>query len=193
MQTFLLLVALVAARLGTWGSFVGTVKAEWLDDGRRMRLLDNFAYVDPARQTWNAPAGSEIDGASIPKVFWSFIGGPFEGKYRNASVVHDVACDQKSRPWRDVHRMFYNASRLGGVGSVSAKVMYFAVYHWGPRWGASRAARLVTSEDDFLRGRTYISEHPEITLDQIDELTSQFLQQRVPKVPPAVRLAPTDR
>ena len=34
------------------------------------------------------------------------------------------------------HRMFYNASRCGGVGEVRAKVMYAAVFHFGPRWQA---------------------------------------------------------
>ena len=52
-----------------------------------MTLLDDFGYVDPGKITWKAPKGHKIDGASIPPVFWSFIGGPFEGKYRNASVV----------------------------------------------------------------------------------------------------------
>jgi hypothetical protein len=158
-----------------------------------MKLLSDFAYIDPGKGRWSAPTGSEVDGASIPQVFWSFIGGPFEGKYRNASVVHDVACDQRAKPWKDVHKMFYNASRRGGVGLVSAKVMYFAVYHWGPRWPETRAARLVTTDADFLRGREYIDSHPNITLTQIDELTSRFLQQQVPEVPPAVRIAPSER
>lgn len=35
-------------------------------------------------------------------LFWSFIGGPFEGKYRNASVVHDFLCKVQKRPWRSV-------------------------------------------------------------------------------------------
>ena len=80
------------------------------------------------------PAGSVVDGASIPQVFWSLVGGPFEGEYRNASVVHDVACDRKSEPWEAVHLMFYNACRCGGVGEKKAKLLYWAVYLGGPRW-----------------------------------------------------------
>lgn len=63
------------------------------------------------------------------------IGGPFEGPYSNASVVHDVACDQRQRPWRDVHLAFYTAMLAAKVDSVNAKVMYGAVYQFGPRWG----------------------------------------------------------
>jgi hypothetical protein len=75
-----------------WGSYPdGNVKAEWLPDGRSMKLLETFRYVDANGVAWAAPKDSVVDGASIPQEFWTFIGGPFEGKYRNASVCHDVA------------------------------------------------------------------------------------------------------
>src|ERR1700726_2785951 len=160
---------------GRWGYFVGTVQTEWHDDGRTMHLLDNFAYVDNAGSTWTAPKQLKIDGASIPPVFWSFIGGPFEGKYRNASVVHDYECDVKQRPWRAVHRMFYNASRCGGVQEVKAKVMYAAVYHFGPRWGAAKSLRPFRTNEDFLRIRDYIRSKPTVSLEQIENLNQTML------------------
>lgn len=121
-------------RAGEYGEYIGSVKVEWQDDGRKMKLLEDFKYVDPQRIEWNAPAGWIVDGASIPQFAWSIIGGPFEGKYRNASVIHDVACDKKERPWEAVHQAFYNAMRASEVGKTKAKVMYAAVYHFGPRW-----------------------------------------------------------
>jgi len=117
-----------------YGRYIGTVKAEWLGDGRTMRLLETFTYIDPKGLAWIAPAGSEVDGASIPRVAWSVIGGPFEGKYRNASVIHDVACVQKIRPWESVHETFYFAMLASKVDPVKAKIMYAAVYNFGPRW-----------------------------------------------------------
>jgi hypothetical protein len=117
-----------------WGAFEGRVLAAWHDDGRTMTLLDPFAYLDPAGAKWLAPQGSEVNGASIPRAFWSVIGGPFAGRFRNASVVHDVACVERTAEWRDVHWMFYEACRCGGVGVAKAKVMYYAVFHFGPRW-----------------------------------------------------------
>jgi len=117
-----------------WGHFDGRVVAAWHDDGRDMTLVEPFAYVDAAAARWDAPAGAVVNGASIPRPFWSVIGGPFEGRFRNASVVHDVACVERSRPWRQVHRMFYEACRCGRVNVVKAKTMYYAVYHFGPRW-----------------------------------------------------------
>jgi hypothetical protein len=83
---------------------------------------------------WIAPKGSIIDGASIPKPFWSVVGGPLDGAYRNASVLHDIACKDKKRPWEDVHLMFYQAMRCSDVPVAKAKMMYWAVYHFGPRW-----------------------------------------------------------
>jgi hypothetical protein len=67
-------------------------------------------------------------------VLWSLIGGPFEGKYRNGSVVHDYYCDVRSANWRSVHKMFYRAMLVSGVSVRRAKVMYAAVYFAGPRW-----------------------------------------------------------
>ena len=117
-----------------WGSFTGTPKVELLDDGRQLRLLEDFAYIDPRGKLWAAPKNSQVDGASIPQVFWSLTGGPLEGEFRNASIVHDVGCVRMSEPWEDVHFMFYEACRCGGLPENKAKIMYAAVYHFGPRW-----------------------------------------------------------
>jgi hypothetical protein len=126
-----------------WGWFEGDVVARWGNDGRLMTLVEPFAYVDSRQTRWEAAAGAVIDGASIPRAFWSVIGSPFAGEFRNASVVHDVACEERNRPWRAVHRMFYEACRLGGVGAVKAKTMYYAVFHFGPRWRVEVRTTLV--------------------------------------------------
>src|SRR5262249_6815699 len=84
-----------------FGAFQGAVTTRWLDDGRRMELLEDFVYVDPSGVRWNAPRTSKIDGASIPAPLWTFVGSPFTGCYRRASVVHDVGCHQRMKPWQD--------------------------------------------------------------------------------------------
>jgi Protein of unknown function (DUF1353) len=117
-----------------FGRFDGQVIAAWDDDGRFMTLNDKFTYIDASNKAWLAPAGAHVNGASIPEAFWSIIGGPFEGQYRNASVVHDVYCETMSEPWEAVHEMFYQACRCGGVEEPKAKMLYWAVYHFGPRW-----------------------------------------------------------
>lgn len=97
----------------SFGHFAGEVVGVWSPNGRDMTLREDFTYVDPRQKRWEAPSGSVVNGASIPRVFWSTIGGPFEGRYRNASVVHDAACVEMQEPWEDVHRMFYEACRYG--------------------------------------------------------------------------------
>lgn len=116
------------------GSYKGRVSATWCNDGRRMELLEEVQYTSPSGKIWIAPQGAIINGASIPPPAWPIIGGPFEGKYRAASVLHDVACQQRAEPFKDVHRMFYEAMLCSGVSERKAKVMYWAVYNFGPKW-----------------------------------------------------------
>lgn len=117
-----------------WGYYSGPVDTRWDADGRTMTLLSELRYTDPRGIRWVAPAGSKIDGASIPRPLWSFMGGPFEGRYRNASVLHDVAYDLHSRPWQDADRMFYHAMRCIGVGAIEAKTMYYSLVRFGRHW-----------------------------------------------------------
>jgi hypothetical protein len=121
---------------GGWGKFTGPFNVELLEDGRKLRLLNDMTYTDPAGVAWLAPAGWVVDGATIPKEFWSSIGGPLEGQYRNASIFHDVACDKRERRWDEAAVMFYNAMRCGGVKERKAKLMFAAVYMYGPHWPA---------------------------------------------------------
>jgi len=183
------LLGLLALSVGCWhgefGHFKGEVKTQWLPDGRTMRLLADFAYIDPDNLEWDANTGSQIDGASIPQIFWSLIGGPFEGQYRNASIVHDVACQQKNRDWHAVHTMFYNACRCGGVNELEAKILFSAVYHFGPRWGADQEPdTAMSSEDDLERLQLMIATDPGIATKEIEKQTPRMLMQRVPHLPP---------
>jgi hypothetical protein len=131
-----------------FGTYIGRVVATWNDDGRSMTLLEPFAHVDPNGVRWDAPAGTRIDGASIPRFAWSIVGGPFEGKYRASSVVHDVACNQRSRDWQDVHLMFHRGMLASGVDARIALIMYAAVYHFGPRWPREIVASIKATSTD---------------------------------------------
>ena len=116
------------------GRFKGSVVARWDEDGRSMTLIEPFEYIDPSDLRWPVPAGTVVDGASIPRAFWTIIGGPFEGRYRNASVVHDFYCQIRNRPYSAVHRMFYNAMVTSGLADKTSWLMYKAVEQFGPRW-----------------------------------------------------------
>lgn len=115
--------------------FDNTVKVEWLEhEPRAMKLLETVIFADILLRDWVAPAGSVIDGASIPRFAWRVVGSPFVGKYRRASVIHDVYCVTKDRPWQEVHMCFHRMMLADGVPKFKAWLMFKAVYHFGPRW-----------------------------------------------------------
>jgi hypothetical protein len=134
-----------------WGHYSGYVEARWENDGRNMTLLSELRYTDPDGVVWIAPAGSQVDGASIPRSLWSIMGGPFEGRYRNASVLHDVAYDQHNKPWQVCDRMFYNAMRCSGVSAVNAGTMYYALRKFGHHWKAPKAEPVKVGEEIVAR------------------------------------------
>jgi hypothetical protein len=125
-----------------FGRFVGPLETQWLDDGEHMRLSHAFTYVDPRGVKWPVKKGATINGASIPRYLWVVIGSPFTGLYRNASVPHDWYCDLRSRPWKQVHRMFYEAMMAAGTDANQAKAMYYGVYLGGPRWDEQAQANV---------------------------------------------------
>lgn len=174
------------------GNFPERPQTEWLDDGRRMVLLRDFVFVEPDGTKWVAKAAHKppkdgdlvIDGASIPPVFWSVIGGPYEGLYRNASIVHDAECvSPYKHRWQDVHRMLYRASLAGGTSNLTAKLIFAAVWHFGPRWqwkDESYSPRAMERVGDALRLVAYIVKNPDISLPDIEALSSEALASKLP-------------
>lgn len=173
-----------------FGTFDAPVRAEWGEDGREMLLLREAVFRDkPQSIIWTAPRGARIDGASVPRVFWSLLTGPYEGLHRDASVNHDYECCVKSRPWREVHRMYYDAMRARGESAARAKLMYFAVYMFGPRWPAKgeesaflaqqATRRQGFTEGDAARAKALFERADDMSLDDIERLTPQSLRARV--------------
>jgi hypothetical protein len=181
----------LSAEPATFGSFPEPPQTQWLEDGRRMILLRDFVFIDANKEKWIAPAAHRppiegdftTDGASIPPVFWSLIGGPFEGKYRNAAIVHDAECTSPYKhKWQDVHRMFYRAFRAGGTDELTAKLMFAAVWHFGPRWqitGEGYVPRTLEREGDAKKLVAYIVRHPDISLGDIEGLSSDALSSKM--------------
>jgi hypothetical protein len=116
------------------GRFSGELVLRALPDGRTMELMQPFAYTDSRGVSWPVPARTRVDGASIPSVFWSIIGAPYTGKYREASIIHDHYCATRSRHWKAVHKVLLDGMLARGVDKVHAQLMYIAVYRFGPRW-----------------------------------------------------------
>jgi hypothetical protein len=124
-----------------FGDFLDQLKGVFLPEAKprpRFKLDTDFRFKDPNGLLWFAPAGTEVDGASIPQFFWSIIGGPFEGPYISASVIHDHYCRTKERTAHDTHRNFYYGMRAANVEDWRAKLMHWAVATFGPSWKLER-------------------------------------------------------
>lgn len=97
---------------------------------RNMVLEEDFYFVDGKGRKWEAPKGSLINGATIPRALWSTIGAPYSGPYRRASVIHDVAVGELTNPEatdeekKAADRMFYSACRYDGCSRRLAAILY---------------------------------------------------------------------
>lgn len=140
----------------TKGFFTDSVKSEWIvskirkkdlpwfkritrrwvdwSEDREMKILQDFSFIDSNSVAWVCKAGSIVDGASIPRLFWKIIGPPLVGSYRRASVIHDVYCKSKARKASETHKVFYEMMLADGVPVNKAKLMYLAVKLAGPKW-----------------------------------------------------------
>lgn len=116
-------------------SFSGDFEFAWLDtpdgDHRDMRVLRTIKFTDTSGKIWTVPANSIVNGASIPRILWTFAGSPYVGKYRRASVVHDHYCDIRTELQSNVHLMFKEAMLADGASWWEANSKYGAVVFAG--------------------------------------------------------------
>jgi hypothetical protein len=120
-----------------------------LDDGRNWQVLEDFYYdtdvvLTPARSKdrlwpqgvegwahgWRVivPKGFVTDFASIPRPLWAIVGGPADGKYRKAAVVHDFLYRTKglaTRPQAD--SVLLEAMKVSGCGWWERSIIYSGV------------------------------------------------------------------
>lgn len=194
--------ASLSARCQNFGHFLDEVVAKWDDDGRTMVLLGDVRFAAPDGEIWTAKKGAKIDGASIPRPFWSMIGGPFEGRFRDASVIHDYYCDHHLKTWQATAMVFYEGMRAKGVSESKALTMYYAVYAFGPHWQTVVSHRVssgtshgVTVQTVATVERTSI-ENVEVAKQQVDmakSLEERLARGEVLSLKDIERIADDDR
>ncbi len=182
--------------------FEGTPVVEFLPDGRNVELKSELTFYDSREVRWSVPSGAVVDGASIPRVFWSIIGSPLTGRYRDASVIHDWYCDRRTRTWEETHWAFYEAMLVSGVAAAQAKVMYFGVRWGGPRW-EERVIRNTTLEvGDQYRFDSYVetvrAESPNTPVSEeeqalVAKAVVKFIEQEDPPIEQLEALAERER
>ncbi|MGC3872190.1 DUF1353 domain-containing protein [Halomonas sp. GXIMD04776] len=170
-----------------YGEFVGEVVTTWLVEpesrDRLMRLEADFVYRDPQGREWLAPKGRTVNGASIPSFLWGPVfGSPYMGNFRRASVVHDIAEEDRECSSRDVHRMFFYAMRCDDTEPWLASVIYAAVRVFGEKWDAPQDVAMQQTQDNVTAFLEMIHS-PEFTgknaPDELDNLLEGFMGRRL--------------
>ncbi len=93
-------------------------------DGEMWELMENFEYR--GKDTIKVPAGFKFDFASIPRIFWTFIGGP-TGRYGPAALCHDYLYFTQTTKRSYADGVFLNAMKSLGVGWIKRRLMWVAV------------------------------------------------------------------
>ena len=119
-------------------------------DGIRWELLDEFSYDVGSLgsgDTITVPAGFITDFASIPKIAWSIIGGPW-GKYGKAAVIHDYLFATQQRSWRETNQIFLEGMQVLGVSWLKRTIMYSVVttFSWVSWLRAKKRYRAILKE-----------------------------------------------
>lgn len=121
------------------GKFIGRADVRWLrheGEDRKIKTLSDFTYEDNDGNLWTVPAKTVCDGASIPKIFWTFFGSPFVGDYREASIVHDYLCDVKLVSSKKAHELWCEMLKTAGIGWWKRTTMCKMVKWFGPKFKA---------------------------------------------------------
>ncbi len=96
---------------------------------------------------FTVPKGFHTDGASIPRIFWTMIGGPARSAFMEAAVLHDWLYVKDSNPEyghpevdrKEADDIFYGLLKKNRVHPVRSWLMWLAVrsfgwLHWKKRW-----------------------------------------------------------
>lgn len=114
--------------------FIGELKLDFSDNNRTATLVNEFGFKDSKGIVWMAPKGTITDGASIPSLFYSVAGTPFDNQLIKAAVIHDHYTSTMERPYNSTHTMFYEALLASGVSETKAKIFYAALQSAGAKW-----------------------------------------------------------
>lgn len=95
------------------------------------------------------------NGASIPKAFWSVIGGPFSGKYALGALIHDLLYDTHYTTRKEADEIFLQVMEMERVGKAKRWLMYQAVRRFGSKPWKKSDSHLV-----IMRNFVEWNEHP---------------------------------
>ncbi|MCP5002385.1 MAG: DUF1353 domain-containing protein [Planctomycetes bacterium] len=115
-------------------SFFGNLTLEIDEDKFQAVTNGDLGFVDSSGKKWIVPKGEVINGAYVPRVYWSQLGSPLNSAYTIPLALHEFYSTIKTESSETVNHMFYEALLKAGVSELKAKMFYVAVTNFGPRW-----------------------------------------------------------
>lgn len=104
------------------------MRIEFNEGSNTVTLCQNYMrYSSIVGDTVFIAEGFVFDGASIPKAFWSLIGSPFSGKYRQSALIHDALYASELVPRDEADKCFLELMEKDGVSWLKRYTMYNAV------------------------------------------------------------------
>ena len=61
----LVLILMPSSAFSARSHFIGELATKWLDDGRKMVVLEPYGFVDSKGSLWEVPPGAEVNGAQF--------------------------------------------------------------------------------------------------------------------------------
>jgi len=98
---------------------------------RKWKTNSEVTYTSDDGDTVLVPKGFIMDGASIPKIFWPFVGHPYMGNYARAALVHDYLYVSHKLTKEKADLIFLDIMKIDGVKPWRRTVMYYAVKWFG--------------------------------------------------------------
>ncbi len=98
---------------------------KWID-GRLWELVTPFQYVRDNGETIEVPVGFMTDYASIPLIFYSWIGPP-TGEFAPASIIHDFLCFKAKGNYAKADYVFKECMTVLEVPCWKRTIMWLAV------------------------------------------------------------------
>ena len=75
--------------------------------------------------------GLKTDGLSIPRLFWTIIGNPYNPKYVGSGIIHDGLYQSHAVPQKEADLLFKSMLKHNGVGIIRRNLMYYALRLFG--------------------------------------------------------------
>ena len=102
--------------------FTKPLIVEHLKASRFIKLVEDFSYGDIV-----VPKGFVCDGASIPRIFWTVVGSPYD-RFLFAAVIHDWMCVNKEDYTRkEADNTFLECMTELGIKTWRRDIMWRAV------------------------------------------------------------------